>query len=267
MFVVSDQIWVIKLVFNMFFIFFSNLHIFLSPLEQFDFYGIGLLDIFLICFFQTFILNASEFEETSSLVLSEDFIIDFFLIFAVFQLLKSSGYNQKANVFFPFIYFLFLTILASNVLGLLPYNGAVAAALVFTFIVGISSLLGLTILSLVAYFKNIFFFFSPSGSPKFLLKFLILVELLSYIARLISLPTRLFANLISGHILIKILLGFSMTLLMSKPIFKVFFILPWLAFAFVLFLELLVGFLQAYVFVFLLIFYLGQALVSGRAHH
>jgi ATP synthase subunit 6 len=244
----------------------SNLYAF-SPLEQFDFYGIGFFDIFFICFLQTFILYSSELEEVSNFALSEDFVLDFFLIFAVFQLLKFSSYNQKANIFFPFVYFLFLTILVSNILGLLPYNGAVAAALIFTFVTGISSLLGLTVLSLVAYFKNIFFFFSPGGSPKFLLKFLILVELLSYIARLISLPTRLFANLISGHILIKILLGFSMTLLMSKPVFKIFFILPWLAFVFVLFLELLVGFLQAYVFVFLLIFYLGQALVSGRAHH
>lgn len=195
--------------------------------------------------------------------LSGDYVLDFFLIIIMFQLLNTNNTGQKIEVFFPFIYYVFLTLLSSNIVGLFPYNGAIAAALAFTFVISISCVLGLAIISIVSFSRKVLSPFYQTGAPKFLLKFLILIELMSYLARLISLPTRLFANLISGHILIKILLGFSTTLLTSKPVFKILFILPWIAFSLVLCLEFLVGFLQGYAFVFLLLFYLLQAIGLG----
>lgn len=196
-----------------------------SPLEQFDIYGFIWGDAYAL-FFVHLILFFIEDGETFVLGLVSNFVLDLFLISILFQLMLSNNMGQKTEVFFPFVYYLFLTLLSSNIVGLFPYNGAIAAALVFTFTVSISCVLGLSIISFVSFSKNIFFSFYHTGVPKFLLKFLILIELMSYLARLISLPTRLFANLISGHILIKILLGFSTTLLTAKPIFKILFILP-----------------------------------------
>ena len=196
-----------------------------SPLEQFDIYGFIWNDAYVL-FFIHLILFFIEDGEAFILGLVGNFVLDFFLIFIIFQLMLSNNMGQKVEVFFPFTYYLFLTLLSSNIVGLFPYNGAIAAALVFTFTISISCVLGLSIISLVSFSKNLFFSFYHAGVPKFLLKFLILIEMMSYLARLISLPTRLFANLISGHILIKILLGFSTTLLTSKPIFKILFILP-----------------------------------------
>jgi len=90
--------------------------------------------------------------------------------------------------------------------------------------------------------------------------FLILIELISYIARVFSLSIRLFANMMSGHALLKILIGFSYALLGTGTVMMLLAAFPWLIVTAIMFLELLIAFLQAYVFTILITLYANDVL-------
>jgi F-type H+-transporting ATPase subunit a len=122
----------------------------------------------------------------------------------------------------------------------------------------------LSLLAIFSFGLSVLSFFYPNGAPLTLLKFLILIEIISYLVRLVSLPVRLIANLVSGHALIKILVGFVLVLFSSTSFLKGLLFLPWLLILIILVLESVVGFLQAYVFIFLLTIYLNQALLAGK---
>jgi F-type H+-transporting ATPase subunit a len=100
----------------------------------------------------------------------------------------------------------------------------------------------------------------PSGAPFAIAPFLIFIEAVSYIARVLSLSIRLFANMMSGHALLKILIGFSWTLLTSGSLLIALSLFPWLIVTVVMFLELLIAFLQAYVFAILVTIYINDIL-------
>jgi len=111
--------------------------------------------------------------------------------------------------FFSFIFVLFIYILFSNLMGLIPYNFATTAHLITTLSMSSSIWFGVTILGLVLHASKFFTLFSPEGTPIFLVPLLALIELISYIAKGLSLGIRLGANLISGHLLLLILAGFG----------------------------------------------------------
>jgi len=111
--------------------------------------------------------------------------------------------------FFVFIFVLFIYILFSNLVGLIPYNFATTAHLVSTLSMSSSIWFGVTIIGLVLHALKFFSLFSPEGTPLLLVPLLALIELISYIAKGLSLGIRLGANLISGHLLLLILAGFG----------------------------------------------------------
>ena len=111
--------------------------------------------------------------------------------------------------FFVFIFVLFIYILFSNLMGLIPYNFATTAHLVSTLSMSSSIWFGVTIIGLVLHSLRFFTLFSPEGTPLLLVPLLALIELISYIAKGLSLGIRLGANLISGHLLLLILAGFG----------------------------------------------------------
>ena len=111
--------------------------------------------------------------------------------------------------FFVFIFVLFIYILFSNLMGLIPYNFATTAHLVSTLSMSSSIWFGVTIIGLVLHALKFFTLFSPEGTPLPLVPLLALIELISYIAKGLSLGIRLGANLISGHLLLLILAGFG----------------------------------------------------------
>lgn len=111
--------------------------------------------------------------------------------------------------FFVFIFVLFIYILFSNLVGLIPYNFATTAHLVSTLSMSSSIWFGVTIIGLVLHALKFFTLFSPEGTPLALVPLLALIELISYIAKGLSLGIRLGANLISGHLLLLILAGFG----------------------------------------------------------
>lgn len=131
------------------------------------------------------------------------------IYFTIHNMVISQIGSLVGLFFFTFIFVLFIYILFSNLVGLTPYNFATTAHLVSTLSMSSSIWFGVTIIGLVLHALRFFTLFSPEGTPLFLVPLLALIELISYIAKGLSLGIRLGANLISGHLLLLILAGFG----------------------------------------------------------
>lgn len=116
--------------------------------------------------------------------------------------------NINTQIYFPYIFLYFLIILSYNLLGMIPYSFTVTSHLIITFYLSLSAFIGVNVIAVQA--NNIAFFnlFLPKGVPTAIIPFLVFIELVSYLARVFSLAIRLFANMMSGHTLLKILAGF-----------------------------------------------------------
>jgi F-type H+-transporting ATPase subunit a len=131
------------------------------------------------------------------------------IYFTIHNMVISQIGSLVGLFFFAFIFILFIYILFSNLMGLIPYNFATTAHLVTTLSMSSSIWFGVTIIGLILHALRFFTLFSPEGTPLFLVPLLALIELISYIAKGLSLGIRLGANLISGHLLLLILAGFG----------------------------------------------------------
>lgn len=169
--------------------------------------------------------------------------------------------GREGKQFFPLIFTLFMFILGLNMAGMLPYGYTVTSHIIVTFAMAAVVFLGVTALGFIKNGAGFLKLFVPSGTPPLMLLLVIPIELVSYCVRPISLSVRLFANMLAGHIMMKIFAGFIISLTVGLGIAGgVLAILP---FAFTLFLtglELLVAFLQAYVFAILTCLYINDAL-------
>lgn len=169
--------------------------------------------------------------------------------------------NEKdGQAYFPFMYTLFMFILVNNLIGMIPYSFASTSHFVLTFSLSFSIVLGATILGFQKHGLKFFSLFVPSGCPLALLPLLVLIEFISYLARNVSLGLRLAANILSGHMLLNILSGFTYNIMTSGIIF---FFLGLLPLAFIIAfsgLELGIAFIQAQVFVVLSCSYIKDAL-------
>jgi F-type H+-transporting ATPase subunit a len=170
----------------------------------------------------------------------------------------------KANVgrqgrhFFPFIFPLFLFILVANLVGVLPYSFTITSQIIVTFALAMLVFLGTTILSIATNGVGFFRTFFPKGIPLFVAPILIPIEIVSYFMRPVSLGVRLFANMVVGHMLIKIVAGFVVMILSSSVSF--FGVLPLLLNTGLLGFEVFVAGLQAYIFTILTCIYINDAL-------
>nr|QNS38550.1 ATP synthase F0 subunit 6 [Paracoccidioides brasiliensis] len=167
---------------------------------------------------------------------------------------------SKGQIYFPFIYALFLFILFNNLIGLIPYSFATTSHFLVTFFLSFTIVLGATFLGLYLHGLEFFSFFVPSGCPLFLIPMLVLIETISYLARNISLGLRLAANILSGHMLLSILSSFTYNIINSGFIFLLLGIIP-LAFIIAFSgLELGISFIQAQVFIVLTSSYIKDSL-------
>jgi F-type H+-transporting ATPase subunit a len=168
--------------------------------------------------------------------------------------------NFKGQIFFPFIFTLFVFILVNNLIGMIPYSFASTSHFVLTFSLSFSVVLGATILGFQKHGLVFFSLLVPAGCPLGLLPLLVLIEFISYLARNISLGLRLAANILSGHMLLNILAGFTYKIMTSGLIFLFLGLIP-LAFIIAFSgLELCIAFIQAQVFVVLACSYLKDGL-------
>jgi len=168
--------------------------------------------------------------------------------------------SNKGQIYFPFIYALFLFILINNLIGMVPYSFASTSHFILTFFISFTVVLGATFLGFKKHGLEFFSFFVPSGCPLNLLPLLVLIEFISYLARNISLGLRLAANIVSGHMLLNILSGFTYKIMTSGILFLFVGLIP-LAFIIAFSgLELAIAFIQSQVFVVLTCSYIRDSL-------
>ena len=178
----------------------------------------------------------------------------------VHSIVVSQINEKKGQVYFPFMYVLFLFILVNNLIGMVPYSFASTSHFVLTFSLSFTIVLGATILGFSKHGLEFFSLFVPAGCPLGLLPLLVLIEFISYLARNVSLGLRLAANILSGHMLLNILSGFTYNIMTSGFIF---FFLGFFPLAFIIAfsgLELGIAFIQAQVFIVLSCSYIKDAL-------
>ena len=169
---------------------------------------------------------------------------------------NTAGSNAKA--FFPFIFTLFMFVLFCNMVGMLPYSFTVTSHIIVTFALAASIFIGVTIIGFIKHGIRYLELFIPKGVPFYILPLIVVIEIISYLSRPVSLSVRLFANMMAGHTMLKVFGGFVISLGLLGG---------WLPLGFSVALtglEILIAFLQAYVFAILTCIYLNDAL---NLHH
>lgn len=161
--------------------------------------------------------------------------------------------GSEGRPYFPFIFTVFMFVLFGNLFGMLPYTFTFTSHIVVTFTMALFVFLGVTLIAIAKHKMRFFTFFMPPGVPMYMAPILIPIEIISYLSRPISLSVRLFANMLAGHTLMKVFAGFIFAL-------GVFGIAPWAFIVALTGLEIVIAFLQAYVFTILTCLYLNDAL-------
>jgi len=194
-------------------------------------------------------------------VLSNRWSISMESLYATIHSIVINQINAKnGQIYFPFIYTLFIFILINNLIGMVPYSFASTSHFILTFALSFTIVLGATFLGFEKHGLEFFSLLVPAGCPLGLLPLLVLIEFISYLARNISLGLRLAANILSGHMLLNILAGFTYNIMTSGFIF---FFLGLVPLAFIIAfsgLELGIAFIQAQVFVVLTSSYIKDGL-------
>ena len=166
--------------------------------------------------------------------------------------------GSKAKPYFAFIFSIFMFVLFCNMFGMIPYTFTVTSHIIVTFMLATFIFIGVTVIGFIKHGLGYLKLFVPSGVPVVLLPLIVVIEIISYLSRPISLSVRLFANMMAGHTMMKVFGGFVISLGIIGG---------WLPLSFSVALtglEILVAFLQAYVFAILTCIYLNDAL---NLHH
>ena len=166
--------------------------------------------------------------------------------------------------FFPLIFTVFMFILACNLLGLLPFSFSITSQLVITFALAIVVILVVLAVGFSRHGLHFLKLFVPSGVTIWLLPFIVVIEVISFLIRPITLFVRLFANMLAGHITLKVMAGFVAALLGAGVATWIVAPLPFLANVVLLGFELFVAVLQAYIFTILSCVYLNDAFHPGH---
>lgn len=184
-----------------------------------------------------------------------------YLIMAISQLVADNlGNNLEAQKFLPFIFSLFNVILFTNLLGLLPYSLTVTSHLIITFLLSFSVFIGTTIVCFQKHNFKMIELFVPANTSFLLTLLLVPIEFISYVSKPISLGVRLFINLMAGHCLLKVIVGFSWAMVSLDDILPIFHVLPLIILVLLVGLELGVALIQAYVFTVLTCIYLSDSI-------
>lgn len=182
----------------------------------------------------------------------------------VADMLRSTA-GKEGMRFFPFVFTIFMFVLTLNMLGLIPYAFTVTSHIIITAALAITVFLTVLLYGLYRHGLHFFNLFVPKGVPVYILPLIVGIEVLSFISRPISHSVRLFANMLAGHIALKVFAGFI--ILLGTALGAIGWaggVLPFAMIIALTALELLVAFLQAYVFAILTCIYLNDAIHPGH---
>jgi F-type H+-transporting ATPase subunit a len=166
--------------------------------------------------------------------------------------------------FFPLVFSLFMFVLTANMLGMIPGFFTVTSHIIVTFALALLVIGTVVVYGFIKHGTHFLGLFVPSGVPAWLLPFIVVIEVISFLSRPISLSLRLFANMLAGHIALKVFGGFVVSLGAAGVGYAILAPLPLLMAVALTALEFLVAFLQAYVFTVLTCIYLNDALHPGH---
>lgn len=236
-----------------------------SPLDQFK--------IKPILEFELFGYDVSMTNSSAFMLLAGGFILSYFMIAlkgkrlvpTKLQLSAELCYNliadmlqqnvgEKGKRFVPLIFTLFMFILTCNLFGMLPYSFTVTSHISVTFALAMLVFLLVTLLGFALHGFHFLSLFLPAGTPWWLAPLMIVIELFAYMARPVSLSLRLAANMVAGHVLLKVMAGFVVSLAIYLKFLPIPFIIVLVGF------EIFVAVLQAYIFTILSCVYLNDAI-------
>lgn len=242
-----------------------------SPLEQFEiitlvpFNYLGLnisltnSSIFLIFSFFTVVLLFSFALYQINLV-PHYWQYSIEIIYSLVSSMVQDNLGSKGQIYFPFIFVLNIFLLACNLIGMIPYTFTVTSHIVFTFSLALSIFIGINIIGVQVHGIKFFSIFLPRNVPLIIVPLLVIIEFVSYIVKVFTLSIRLFANMTSGHTLLKIIASFAWIMLASDGLLYIFHILPLGLLLILVGLEFGIAVLQAYVFSLLTCIYLNDVL-------
>ena len=245
-----------------------------SPLEQFDIipliclkynnFDFSITNEVIILLLSFFIISIFL---SSLLKLNSDFYIiptkwQVFLEFiykVIFTLIIDNINIKQGQVFFPLVFTVFLFIISLNIIGLIPYSFTLTSHFIITFNLSFFLFLGINIIGIRLHRLRFFSLFLPTGTSIILTFLLVPIELVSYVFKPISLAIRLFVNLMAGHTLLKIITCFTWILMNSSGLLFFIHYIPLLFLIPLFSLELVISFIQAYIFSTLFCIYLNDA--------
>jgi len=162
--------------------------------------------------------------------------------------------GSRGREYFPLIFTIFVVVLMGNMLGMIPYSFTYTSHIAVTMGLALTIFLFVTILGFIKHGFHFFSLFCPAGVPWALKPLIIPIEVLSYLIRPVTLSVRLFANMMAGHLMLKVFAGFSVAMGVGLGLLPMFFNVALIGF------EFLIAFLQAYVFTILSCIYLKDAI-------
>lgn len=221
-----------------------------------NFLLISLLTLFVI---QTLVFLIKEPTSNSFFVIPSGWQNLIEKIYALVTQILSDIITTGSEKYFPFMAVLFMFILSNNIIGMIPYSFTVTSHITLTLFLSFSIFVAMNIIGFQRHGAEYFSLFLPANTSFFLALLLVPIELISYIAKPVSLGVRLFINLMAGHTLLKVIVGFSWNMLLVENLKAIIFVLPLLLLVLLMGLELGVALIQAYVFITLTAIYLNDS--------
>ncbi len=167
--------------------------------------------------------------------------------------------GDEGKKYFPFVFSVFMFVLFGNLLGMLPYAFTFTSHIAVTLALACVVFVTVTVIALMRHGMHFFSYFVPEGAPVWLWPIIIPVEIISYFSRVVSLSVRLFANMVAGHVMLKVFATFVVLLGGLGAVGPFVAAMPLAVNVVLVGFELLVAFLQAYVFAILTSIYLHDA--------
>ena len=245
----------------------------LTPLEQFQiislipislfgfdfsFTNLMLISLLVLIFFNILIFFSSKNDGFFFIPHAWQLLLE--ILNELISSLLYDNLNEEGEKFFPFIGLIFNFIVLVNLIGLIPYSFTVTSHLIITFTMSLSIFIGVNLICVKLYKSHMLSLFLPANTSIGLSLLIVPIEFVSYIFKPISLGVRLFANLMAGHTLLKVIIGFSWSMLILENFMSYFHIIPLLLIVILFGLELGVALIQAYVFTILTCIYLNDSI-------
>jgi len=253
---------------------------FFSPLEQFEIVSfihlfffsniLGFFDfsvtnqavvIFLVFLLSSFFYLSLLNPKTHTLyMIPTRFQVFIELLYKIVLAILMSNVGKEGQVYFPLVFTLFFYILSFNLIGLIPYSFTITSHIIVTLSLSLFFFIGINIICINKHGFRFFALFLPSGVSSILGLLLVPIEVISFIVKPFSLAIRLFANMMAGHALLKIIAGFAWSLMNCSSFLFLAYLIPFLVLIPLIGLECIVAIIQAFVFTTLCTIYLKDSL-------